>query len=44
MMGSLSLIEQTEQAWKRLLESAGPIIGKIWDCEGSESLIETELA
>jgi hypothetical protein len=45
MMAVHSATERTEADWRRLLESAGLKLTKIWDCEGApEKLIEAELA
>lgn len=45
VMAVFSAAERTEQDWKRLLESAGFTISKIWTDEpGTESVIEAEVA
>lgn len=45
MMAVFSAAERTEQDWKRLLESAGFKMSRIWTYEpGNEGVIEAEVA
>ncbi len=43
MMAMLAAKERTESQWKRLLESAGLTIVKIWRSGGEEGVIEAVL-